>query len=57
MKKIVILVIFLKDETAISPINAAVMNDLRDELSEALSLLTAREERVLRLRFGIGGNR
>ena len=48
---------FLKDETAISPINAAVMNDLRDELSEALSLLTAREERVLRLRFGIGGNR
>lgn len=48
---------FLKDETAISPINAAVMNDLRDALSEALSLLTAREERVLRLRFGIGGNR
>nr|WP_243397305.1 RNA polymerase sigma factor RpoD [Holospora curviuscula] len=48
---------FLKDETAISPINAAVMSDLRDALSEALSLLTAREERVLRLRFGIGGDR
>jgi RNA polymerase primary sigma factor len=46
---------FLKDETAISPINAAVSSDLRDALSEALATLTAREERVIRMRFGIGG--
>lgn len=47
---------FLKDENAISPINAAIMNDLRDVVSEVLSTLTAREERVLRMRFGIGGS-
>jgi RNA polymerase primary sigma factor len=47
---------FLKDEHSVSPVNAAILSDLRETLSRVLSTLTAREERVLRLRFGIGLN-
>ncbi len=46
---------FLKDENAVSPINAAILSDLKGVVTEVLSSLTAREERVLRMRFGIGG--
>jgi RNA polymerase primary sigma factor len=45
---------FLKDENAVSPINAAILSDLKGVVTEVLSSLTAREERVLRMRFGIG---
>ena len=45
---------FLKDENAVSPINAAILGDLKSVVTEVLSSLAAREERVLRLRFGIG---
>jgi RNA polymerase primary sigma factor len=47
---------FLKDENAVSPVSAAVLNDLKGVMTEVLSSLTAREERVLRMRFGIGTN-
>jgi RNA polymerase primary sigma factor len=45
---------FLKDENAVSPISAAILRDLKDVVTEVLSSLTAREERVLRMRFGVG---
>ena len=45
---------FLEDEKAILPIDAAVRSSLKDTLTEVLSSLTPREERVLRMRFGIG---
>lgn len=45
---------FLKDDNAVSPITGAIWDDLRREVSKLLSGLTAREERVLRMRFGIG---
>lgn len=45
---------FLKDENAISPLWAAVLKDLQNVTLDVLTTLTAREERVIRLRFGIG---
>ncbi|MCP4354240.1 MAG: RNA polymerase sigma factor RpoD [Proteobacteria bacterium] len=45
---------FIQDENAILPIDAAVRSNLKDTLTEILSSLTPREERVLRMRFGIG---
>lgn len=45
---------FIEDTNAILPIDAAVRSNLRDTLTEVLSSLTPREERVLRMRFGIG---
>lgn len=47
---------FLKDETAVSPTDAAILGDLKSVTTRVLSKLTAREERVLRMRFGIGIN-
>ena len=44
----------LQDPDAISPTDVALANDRRTKLSEALKELTPREERVLRLRFGLG---
>ena len=44
----------LRDPDAISPTDVALANDRRTKLSEALKELTPREERVLRLRFGLG---
>ncbi len=38
----------------IQPIDAAIQSSLRDKVSEALSSLTAREERIVRMRFGLG---
>jgi RNA polymerase primary sigma factor len=44
----------LQDPDALSPTDVALENDRRSKLSEALKELTPREERVLRLRFGLG---
>ncbi|WP_426954375.1 RNA polymerase sigma factor RpoD [Muricoccus radiodurans] len=47
---------FIRDENAVMPLDVAVHAGLRDAASRALSDLTPREERVLRMRFGIGMN-
>ncbi|TPG35429.1 RNA polymerase sigma factor RpoD, partial [Roseomonas nepalensis] len=47
---------FLEDENAVMPLDVAVRSGLRDAAAKALSGLTPREERVLRMRFGIGMN-
>jgi len=48
---------FIEDETAPSPAQSAERHLLREELEEMLSTLTPREARVLRLRFGLLGDR
>jgi RNA polymerase primary sigma factor len=45
---------FIEDQNAIQPIDAAIQSDLRDSVTRTFAFLTAREERVLRMRFGIG---
>lgn len=45
---------FIEDKNAVLPIEEAIKFSLRETTTRALSTLTAREERVLRLRFGIG---
>ncbi len=47
---------FIPDENAIIPIDSAINSNLRESTTRVLSSLTAREERVLRMRFGIGMN-
>src|ERR1700736_6231157 len=47
---------FIEDKKAILPIDAAIQSNLRETTTATLSSLTAREERVLRMRFGIGMN-
>jgi RNA polymerase primary sigma factor len=47
---------FIEDKNAVLPIDAAVHGNLRDTTTRVLASLTAREERVLRMRFGIGMN-
>ncbi|MFN5608776.1 MAG: RNA polymerase sigma factor RpoD [Holosporales bacterium] len=47
---------FIEDKNAIIPIDAAIHSNLRETTTRVLSSLTAREERVLRMRFGIGMN-
>ena len=47
---------FIKDENAIIPVEAAINNNLRESTTRVLSSLTPREERVLRMRFGIDMN-
>ena len=44
----------IEDEDAVQPLDAAIGSDLRDTMSRVLGTLTPREERVLRMRFGIG---
>ncbi|MBN1587850.1 MAG: RNA polymerase sigma factor RpoD [Candidatus Omnitrophica bacterium] len=44
---------FIEDKRAISPANATAFSMLREQLSEVLDTLTEREQRVLRLRFGL----
>ena len=44
----------IEDEDAVQPLDAAIGSDLRDTVSRVLGTLTPREERVLRMRFGIG---
>jgi RNA polymerase primary sigma factor len=45
---------FIEDKSAVLPIDAAIRSDLRDATTRVLASLSAREERVLRMRFGIG---
>ena len=47
---------FIKDDNAVIPIDAAIHSNLRQTTTKILSSLTPREERVLRMRFGIGMN-
>jgi RNA polymerase primary sigma factor len=44
----------VEDERAVSPLDSAIAANLRRVTAQALGDLTAREERVLRMRFGIG---
>jgi RNA polymerase primary sigma factor len=48
---------FIEDTNAIQPIDAAIQSALRETTTRVLASLTAREERVLRMRFGIGMNK
>ncbi len=45
---------FIEDTNAVLPLDAAVNTNLRDSVTKILASLTPREERVLRMRFGIG---
>jgi len=47
---------FIEDKNAVIPLDAAVHSNLRETTTRVLSSLTPREERVLRMRFGIGMN-
>ena len=47
---------FIEDKGAILPIDAAIHSNLRETTTRVLATLTPREERVLRMRFGIGMN-
>ena len=48
---------FIKDKNAILPIDAAIQSNLRETTTRVLASVTPREERVLRMRFGIGMNK
>ena len=47
---------FIEDKNAVQPLDAALQANLRETTTRVLASLTAREERVLRMRFGIGMN-
>src|SRR6266850_1202587 len=47
---------FIEDKNAVLPIDAAIQSNLRETTTRVLASLTPREERVLRMRFGIGIN-
>ena len=47
---------FIEDRNAVLPIEAAIQSNLRETTTRVLASLTPREERVLRMRFGIGMN-
>jgi RNA polymerase primary sigma factor len=46
----------IEDQNAVLPIDAAIHSDLRETATRVLALLTPREERVVRMRFGLGMN-
>jgi RNA polymerase primary sigma factor len=46
----------VEDENAVMPLDAAIQAKLREATTEALGSLTPREERIIRMRFGIGMN-
>src|SRR5712671_3226076 len=48
---------FIEDKNAILPIDAAIQSSLRETTTRVLASVTPREERVLRMRFGIGMNK
>jgi RNA polymerase primary sigma factor len=48
---------FIEDTNTIQPIDAAIQSELREITTRVLASLTAREERILRMRFGIGMNK
>jgi len=45
---------FIEDKSAVSPANATAYSMLKEQMDDVLNTLTEREEKVLRLRFGIG---
>ncbi|MEI6188482.1 MAG: RNA polymerase sigma factor RpoD, partial [Alphaproteobacteria bacterium] len=47
---------FIEDKNAMLPVDAAILSNLREITTRVLASLTPREERVLRMRFGIGMN-
>ena len=47
---------FIEDKNAVQPLDAAIQGNLRETTTRVLASLTPREERVLRMRFGIGMN-
>ena len=47
---------FIEDKNAVQPLDAAIHSNLRETTTRVLASLTPREERVLRMRFGIGMN-
>ncbi len=47
---------FIEDKNVVMPLDAAIQSNLREVTTRILASLTAREERVLRMRFGIGMN-
>jgi RNA polymerase primary sigma factor len=48
---------FLEDESAVSPVDAACQQLLRDQIDQILSTLTDREQKIIRLRFGLEDGR
>jgi RNA polymerase primary sigma factor len=46
---------FIEDQGAVSPVEAVIHNNLRDHTQSTLKTLTPREEKVLKMRFGVGG--
>jgi RNA polymerase primary sigma factor len=46
----------IEDENTVLPIDAAIQSDLRETTTRMLASLTPREERIVRMRFGIGMN-
>ena len=48
---------FIEDKNAILPIDAAIQSNLRETTTRVLASVTPREERILRMRFGIGMNK
>ena len=47
---------FIEDKNAVQPLDSAIQSNLRESTTRVLASLTPREERVLRMRFGIGMN-
>ena len=47
---------FIEDKNAVIPVDAAIQANLKETVTRVLASLTPREERVLRMRFGIGLN-
>jgi RNA polymerase primary sigma factor len=45
---------FIEDQSLVSPIDTSIQSDLRDATTQALASLSPREERIVRMRFGIG---
>src|SRR5262249_53886791 len=48
---------FIEDKNAILPIDAVIQSNLRETTTRTLASLTPREERIIRMRFGIGMNK
>jgi RNA polymerase primary sigma factor len=48
---------FIEDKNAILPIDAVIQSSLRETTTRTLASLTPREERIIRMRFGIGMNK
>lgn len=47
---------FIEDKTMISPLDIAIQDDMKEQIEKMLCSLTSKEQKVLRRRFGIGGD-